>query len=114
MALARYADMIAAVNHAMSTRSIAGSASSGGILPGTWHGGSRRVAPAHARGVGVEGLLFAPGGTVRDMKLGPGLTFSWKRALGIDRLKRSISRKTGIPLTRAGRRNKLGRFLGMK
>ncbi|MFM8627163.1 MAG: hypothetical protein ACKOQ1_08655 [Actinomycetota bacterium] len=48
------------------------------------------------------------------MKLGPGLTFSWKRALGIDRLKRSISRKTGIPLTRAGRRNKLGRFLGMR
>jgi len=59
MALAHYADMIAAVNHAMSTRSIAGSASSGGILPGTRHGGSRRVAPAHARGVGVEGLTLS-------------------------------------------------------
>jgi len=25
------------------------------------------------------------------MKLGPGLTFSWKRALGVTKLKRSIS-----------------------
>lgn len=54
------------------------------------------------------------GGTVRGVKLGPGLTFSWKRALGIDRLKRKISRKTGIPLTRSGRRAKWGRLLGMK
>ena len=48
------------------------------------------------------------------MKLGPGLTFSWKRALGITKLKRYISRKTGIPLTRSGRQAKLGRFLRMK
>ena len=26
----------------------------------------------------------------------PGLTFSWKRALGITRLKQAIARKTGI------------------
>jgi len=71
------------------------------------------LAPLRPRPV-IPMRLFDSGGTVRDMKLGPGLTFSWKRALGIDRLKRSISRKTGIPLTRAGRRNKLGRFLGMK
>lgn len=48
------------------------------------------------------------------MKLGPGLTFSWKRALGITDAKRMISKKTGIPLSRSGRRSKLGRILGMK
>lgn len=48
------------------------------------------------------------------MKLGPGLSFSWKRALGITKLKRSIARATGIPTTRSGRRNKLGRWMGMK
>lgn len=48
------------------------------------------------------------------MKLGPGLSFSWKRAIGITKLKRSIARATGIPTTRSGRRNKLGRWMGMK
>jgi hypothetical protein len=48
------------------------------------------------------------------MKLGPGLTFSWKRALGVTKAKRKISRATGVPLTRQGRRNKLGRWMGMK
>ena len=48
------------------------------------------------------------------MKLGPGLTFSWKRALGVTRVKRAISRATGVPLTRSGRQRKLGKFLGMK
>ena len=52
--------------------------------------------------------------TVKGMKLGPGLTFSWKRALGISAAKRKISRATGIPLSRTGRRAKLGKFLGMK
>ncbi|MCR5223588.1 MAG: hypothetical protein K6C11_00335 [Bacilli bacterium] len=44
----------------------------------------------------------------------PGLSFSWKRALGISGLKNKISRKTGIPLTKQGRRNKVGRILGIK
>ena len=48
------------------------------------------------------------------MKLGPGLTFSWKRALGVTTAKRKISKATGIPLSRSGRRSKLGRILGMK
>jgi hypothetical protein len=48
------------------------------------------------------------------MKLGPGLTFSWKRAVGLTQVKRNISKKTGIPLTRNGRMAKLGRILGMK
>jgi hypothetical protein len=48
------------------------------------------------------------------MRLARGLTFSWSRFFGIDRLKRAISRAIGIPLTRQGRRAKLGRILGMK
>lgn len=32
----------------------------------------------------------------------PGLSFSWKRALGITQTKQKIARKTGIPTTKAG------------
>ena len=39
----------------------------------------------------------------------PGLTFSWKRALGITRLKQWIARKTGVPTTRQGRQRKMER-----
>lgn len=48
------------------------------------------------------------------MKLFPGLTFSWKRALGITAAKRRIARSTGIPLTRSGRQRKLGKWFGMR
>ncbi|MFZ9041852.1 MAG: hypothetical protein ACO225_09260 [Ilumatobacteraceae bacterium] len=48
------------------------------------------------------------------MKLPRGLSFSLSRFLGVDRAKRRIARATGVPLTRQGRRNKLGRILGMK
>ena len=41
----------------------------------------------------------------------PGLTFSWKRALGITALKQRIARKTGIPTTRQGRQRKMERLL---
>lgn len=44
----------------------------------------------------------------------PGLSFSWKRALGITKAKRKIAKATGIPTTRSGRRNKVGRWLGIK
>ena len=44
----------------------------------------------------------------------PGLTFSWKRALGITKMKRKISKATGIPLTKSGRRAKVGKWLGIK
>ena len=56
-------------------------------------------------------VLFAIGGF---MKLGPGLTFSWKRALGVTKAKRSIAKATGIPTSRSGRRAKVGRWMGMK
>lgn len=49
-----------------------------------------------------------------SMKLGPGLSFSWKRALGITSLKRKVSRATGIPTSRSGRRAKVGRFFKIK
>ena len=48
------------------------------------------------------------------MKILPGLTFSWKRALGVTAAKRKISRATCIPLTRSGRQRKLGKWLGMR
>ncbi len=48
------------------------------------------------------------------MKLGLGLAFSWKRAIGVTKATRRVSKKTGISLSRAGRRNKLGKWLGMK
>lgn len=50
----------------------------------------------------------------RKKKLIPGLSFSWKRALGVTKAKRKISRATGIPTTRSGRRAKLGRLFRIK
>ena len=41
----------------------------------------------------------------------PGLTFSWKRALGITALKQRIARKTGIPTPKQGRQRKMERTL---
>ena len=38
--------------------------------------------------------------------------FTWKRLLGITRVKSNISRKIGIPLTRSGRQRKLGAAMG--
>ena len=44
------------------------------------------------------------------MKLGPGLTFSWKRAIGLTQLRTAIARQTGIPTTRGGIERKVGRL----
>lgn len=41
-----------------------------------------------------------------------GISFSWKRALGISAAKAKISRSIGIPLTRSGRQRKVGRAMG--
>ncbi|MBD5383865.1 MAG: hypothetical protein HDR72_02555 [Ruminococcaceae bacterium] len=38
-----------------------------------------------------------------------GLSFSWKRALGITAAKQRFARKTGIPTTKAGMERKIGR-----
>jgi hypothetical protein len=41
----------------------------------------------------------------------PGLSFSWKRALGVTQLKREFTKKTGIPTTKAGVERKLGNMI---
>lgn len=41
----------------------------------------------------------------------PGLSFSWKRALGITSAKRKIAKATGIPTTKAGRQRKFGSMI---
>ena len=44
----------------------------------------------------------------------PGLSFSWKRALGITSAKRKIAQATRIPTPKAGRQRKAGKLLGIK
>jgi hypothetical protein len=41
----------------------------------------------------------------------PGLTFSWKRALGITGARQRIARQTGIPSSRQGMERKAGSTL---
>ena len=41
----------------------------------------------------------------------PGLSFSWKRALGITQAKQKIARETGIPTTKAGIERKIGKII---
>ena len=38
----------------------------------------------------------------------PGLSFSWKRALGLTAARQRIARRTGIPTTKAGIERKIG------
>jgi hypothetical protein len=42
----------------------------------------------------------------------PGLSFSWKRALGVSQAQARLSRKIGFPLSRSGRQRKVGRSVG--
>jgi len=42
----------------------------------------------------------------------PGLSFSWRRALGVSQAQGRLSRKIGIPLSRSGRQRKMGRSMG--
>lgn len=37
--------------------------------------------------------------------------FSWKRALGVTKVKRKIAKATGIPTTKAGRKHKAQNML---
>lgn len=41
----------------------------------------------------------------------PGLSFSWKRALGVTQAKRQFARKTGIPTSKAGLERKIGKTI---
>ena len=46
-------------------------------------------------------------GKKNNLKI-PGVSFSWRRLLGIDKVKREIAKTTGIPTTRAGMERKIG------
>lgn len=41
----------------------------------------------------------------------PGLSFSWKRAVGITQAKQKIARETGIPTSKAGLERKIGKSI---
>lgn len=41
----------------------------------------------------------------------PRLNFSWKRAMGITQGKQKIARETGIPMSKAGLKRKIGKFI---
>lgn len=41
----------------------------------------------------------------------PGVSFSWKRALGISQAKQKFARSTGIPTTKAGMERKIGKSM---
>lgn len=41
----------------------------------------------------------------------PGLSFSWKRAVGLTQAKQQIARKTGIPTSKAGLERKVGKII---
>lgn len=41
----------------------------------------------------------------------PGLTFSWKRALGITQAKQNLARQTGVPTSKAGVERKIGKLI---
>lgn len=44
----------------------------------------------------------------KQKSLIPGFSFSWKRALGITKVKQNISRATGVPMSKAGMERKIG------
>ena len=41
----------------------------------------------------------------------PGLSFSWKRALGITQAKQKFARETAIPTSKAGLERKIGKMV---
>ena len=41
----------------------------------------------------------------------PGVSFSWKRALGITQAKQKFARQTGIPTSKAGVERKIGKMI---
>ena len=41
----------------------------------------------------------------------PGLSFSWKRAIGLTRAKQEFARQTGMPTSKAGLERKIGRAI---
>lgn len=80
--------------------------SRGGIARRTALGGSGRgpgPVPGYEQVTG--------GGSVAKRRRKYGLSWSWKRAVGLSGLKGKVSRKTRIPLTTSGRERKVGRIV---
>lgn len=42
----------------------------------------------------------------------PGVSFSWKRAIGLSAAKAKVSKSIGVPLTKQGRQRKMGKAAG--
>lgn len=45
-----------------------------------------------------------------ERRRAPGVSFSWRRAIGLSGFLNGIARRTGIPTSRSGRQRKVGRF----
>lgn len=41
----------------------------------------------------------------------PGVSFSWKRVLGITQTKQKVARESGIPTTKTGLERKIGKLI---
>ena len=41
----------------------------------------------------------------------PGLSFSWKRAVGVSGVRQRVARKTGIPTTKSGLERRIGSLI---
>lgn len=41
----------------------------------------------------------------------PGITFSWKRALGITKAKQQVAKATGTPMSKQGIERKIGKTI---
>lgn len=41
----------------------------------------------------------------------PGLSFSWKRAIGLTQAQQKLARKTGIPMSKQGLERKVGKTI---
>ena len=49
---------------------------------------------------------------MKRRRLPPGVSFSASRAMGLTKVKRQLTDKTGVPLSRGGRQRKLGAAMG--
>ena len=57
-------------------------------------------------------ILASPGAFMSRRRGIPGLSFSWRRALGVSQAQARLSRNIGLPLSRSGRQQKAARALG--
>ena len=46
-----------------------------------------------------------------ERRRAPGVSYSWRRAIGLSGFLNGIARRTGIPTSRSGRERKVGQFV---